>query len=246
MDEPGDILTRASAEGETLAYGDHPDHVVEYFAPDGAPRAVVLFIHGGFWRAAYDRAHVRPLANALARHGYAVVAPEYRRTGGGGGWPHTFDDIRAALTWWRGEAHRRGLGGPAILSGHSAGGHLALWAASFFTGAAGVVPLAPVADLTACANDSVGGDAAVLLMGGTPSDLPDRFAEADPMLLPVDVPVRIVHGVEDDTVPVDMSRRYAREHGAGLRELPATGHFEVIDPLSSAWGDVLAAIGALT
>ena len=66
--------------------------------PDGRPAPLVIFLHGGFWRAAYGRAHTGPLAESLAADGYAVCAPEFRRTGQpGGGWPGTFDDIAAAV-----------------------------------------------------------------------------------------------------------------------------------------------------
>jgi acetyl esterase/lipase len=100
------------------------------------PAPLVLFLHGGFWRAAYDRAHTGPLATALAGAGFAVCAPEFRRTGQrGGGWPGTFDDVAAATDQLPAIVREVAGAGvissePPILAGHSAGGHLALWAAA--------------------------------------------------------------------------------------------------------------------
>jgi acetyl esterase/lipase len=100
------------------------------------PVPLVIFLHGGFWRSAFDRVHAGPLATALAAAGFAVCVPEYRRTGQrGGGWPGTFDDVAAAVDVLPSRV-RAAVGAglisaePVLLAGHSAGGHLALWAAS--------------------------------------------------------------------------------------------------------------------
>ncbi|NEA10051.1 alpha/beta hydrolase, partial [Streptomyces sp. SID10692] len=73
----------AVAPDRTAAYGDHPDQVVDFYAPrdgrTGAP--LVVLLHGGAWRSPYDRAHVSPLADFLARRGFAVANVEYRRGG---------------------------------------------------------------------------------------------------------------------------------------------------------------------
>ena len=234
-----DVLERVAPAGRALAYGGDPNQLIELYTTEGRPDAVVVFLHGGFWRDAYDRVHARPLANALVEHGYAVALVEYRRTGGGGGWPSTFDDVRRAVTVLRHDTDPRV---PLILAGHSAGGHLALWAASTSTRFAGVVALAPVTDLVACETDGVGGDAVTLLLGGTPTEQSTRYASVDPMALDALPNVSIVHGVDDSEVPVDMSRRYAKEKGADLVEMSDTGHYELIDPLSRQWTTVLDAI----
>lgn len=83
-----------------------------------------MLLHGGFWRPEYDRAHTGPLANALAAAGHLVAIPEYRRSG----WPDTFDDVAAALDLLAGPLPHP-VTGHTTLVGHSAGGHLALWAA---------------------------------------------------------------------------------------------------------------------
>ena len=247
--------------------GGVPAAAVPAVGAGAAP--LVIFLHGGFWRATFDRAHTGPLATALAAAGFVVCVPEFRRTGQrDGGWPGTFHDVAAAVDVL--PSRIRGAVGadlisdePALLAGHSAGGHLALWAASRHQlppgtpwrtpggQTRGVVALAAVSDLPACHALGLGRGAAQALLGGGPGRYPDRYHRADPMqLLPVGCPVRLVHGSEDDTVPCAMSRDYAaRARAAGddivLDELPGAGHFDVIDPLSSWWPRVQAAFAAL-
>jgi acetyl esterase/lipase len=227
----------------------------------------VIFLHGGFWRAAYDRAHTGPLAEALAAEGFAVCAPEFRRTGEpGGGWPGTFDDVAAAVdalpAMVADAAGGRANPARVVLAGHSAGGHLALWAAGRarlpedspwhlgHVACVGVVSLAGACDLARAARLRLGQGAAVDLMGGGPSRVGDRYRAADPMgLVPTGVRVRLVHGVADDVVPARLSEDYAARAGSAGDDvacelLDGCGHFEVIDPLSGAWPAVLGAFAA--
>ncbi len=136
--DPRAVLTRPAPEPDrTVAYGDAPDQVADLRLPAGAgpARPLVVVVHGGFWRAEYDRRHTGPLAAALAAHGYPVAQLEYRRTGQpGGGWPGTLTDVLtgvAELPVLAAEAlpGRVSLAAP-ILVGHSAGGHLALYVAA--------------------------------------------------------------------------------------------------------------------
>lgn len=279
--DPAEILTRpAPPPDATIRYGPGPDNIADVRLPSGGgPRGasagsgqpLVVVLHGGFWRAAFDRKHVGPMAAALAAEGYLVCVPEFRRVGqAGGGWPGTFDDVAAAVDRLPLLVAAIAPGacdpGRLLLLGHSAGAHLALWAAGRHllprdvpwradAGSppriAGVAALAPVSDLVACHRQRLGGGAAADLLGGGPEQHPQRYAVADPArLIPLGVSVRIVHGITDDRVPCEMSRSYAaRAHSAGddafLEELPGCGHFEVIDPRSAAWPTVLAAIHAL-
>jgi acetyl esterase/lipase len=267
-------LTRPARPADiVLRYGELPEQVADLRLPEAFGREtvpeppawpLVIFLHGGFWRAAFDRTHTGPLAAALAAEGFAVCTPEYRRVGQvGGGWPGTLDDIAAAVDLLPGlaAAATGGLVDPAraLLGGHSAGGHLALWAASRHrlpanspwrsrrSSPAVVVGLAAVSDLIACYQQRLGDGAAVALIGGGPERYPDRYAAADPaLLLPIGVRVRLVHGTADDRVPCQLSLDYAaRARAAGdtvdCETLPGIGHFEVIDPLSTVWPRVVAA-----
>jgi acetyl esterase/lipase len=229
----------------------------------------VIFLHGGFWRARFDRAHTGPLAEALAAAGFAVCTPEFRRTGQeGGGWPGTFDDVAAAVDALPRLVAAAAEGaadvvdvGRVVLGGHSAGGHLALWAAGRSrlpaaapdrwrlpgSGLVGVVSLAGVCDLAGCFRQGLGGGAAGDLMGGGPDVVGERYAVADPMgLVPTGTAVRLVHGTRDRIVPVQFSKDYAAGAAAAGDDVRCDlvrggGHFGVIDPLSRAWPLVLEA-----
>jgi len=92
-----------SAPDFTVAYGPLPEQIADIRLPPpgSAPKPLVIFIHGGFWMAEWDRAHAAPLAAGLAADGYPVASLEFRRVGmPGGGWPGTFDDVAAVSQRW--------------------------------------------------------------------------------------------------------------------------------------------------
>jgi dipeptidyl aminopeptidase/acylaminoacyl peptidase len=244
MSDSREVLTRPAPPPDlTFSYGPHPDHVIDVRLPVRLPGPLVVMIHGGFWRSAYDRTHTGPLTAALAAAGYVVAIPEFRRTGQeGGGWPGTFDDVAAALDAVPGLLAPYSSEEPPLVLGHSAGGHLALWAASR-TPVRAVVSLAGCVDLSLCSALGLDDGATDLLLGGTPDSVPDRYASADPMELPTpSAPVVLLHGTADDRVPLAVSRSYAARTGVPLVELPRTGHFALIDPLSPAWPSVLRCV----
>ncbi|MEV6056720.1 alpha/beta hydrolase [Streptomyces sp. NPDC052107] len=147
-------MSGAPAASLPLVFGDHPDQVTDLYLPDGTEPGLplLLFFHGGFWRAEHDRGHVTGFVRDLAAEtGCAVAGVEYRRVGGAGGWPVMLTDTARAAAG-RIDPER------VVYVGHSAGGHLALWAAlrhRLPEGAPGrtatpptVLALAPTADLT--------------------------------------------------------------------------------------------------
>ncbi|HLR97305.1 MAG TPA: alpha/beta hydrolase [Jiangellaceae bacterium] len=253
-----DVLTRHARPADLhIQYAEHEDGLVDVWLPpdDSAPAPLVLVLHGGFWRAAFDRTHLGPMCEALAARGFAAAAPEYRRVGGAGGWPTTFDDIARAVEQVPSEiaglAGNRVRRAPAVLVGHSAGGHLALWAVSHRRSpatAAGVVALAPVADIVAARRAGLGNGAVDELLAELPSD---QHKLVDPVrLLPAGTPTVLVHGTADDRVPVSQSRDYrsAAVHAGDdcrLAELDGVGHFALIDPGATAFDVVVEAITRL-
>ncbi|MFJ8661163.1 alpha/beta hydrolase [Streptomyces sp. NPDC093795] len=257
----------AVAPDASAAYGEHPDQVIDFYAPrGGATRApLVVALHGGAWRAPYDRRHLTPFVDFLARRGFAVANVEYRRgsdiprQGGAapaaGRWPETFDDVAAALDAVPAlaAAHLPGADtGRIVLTGHSAGGQLALWAAARHVlppgspwrlpappPLRGVVALAPIAHFGRAVELGVCGGAVTELLGG-PSTYEERAAYTDPSaLLPTGIATTVVQGREDLDVPYGVADAYAEAAACagetvGLTLLEGVGHFPLIDPSADA------------
>lgn len=233
-----------------FAYGDDPSQWGDLYLPDGVPRGVVVVIHGGFWLAEYDYELGAPLAASLADAGWAAWNLEYRRVGGGagggGGDPATFDDIHAGID----KLADLGLDLSTVIAlGHSAGGHLATWAASrgrFAQWSGGValthvISQAGVLDLVAADQADLGGGAVATFLGHAPG--PDD-APLDPIQqVPLDVPLWCVHATDDITVPISQSTSYveaATAAGATAELVEVAGdHFTVIDATSAAWARTL-------
>jgi acetyl esterase/lipase len=210
----------------------------------------VLVVHGGFWRASYDRSHAAAQAAGLSEAGWHVAVGEYRRAGmHGGGWPGTFEDIAALVAAVDTDPD---LPGPLVLMGHSAGGHLVAWAANqvWADRLAAVVVLAGCVDLQATDRLHLGADAARDFLGDPAVEV-DAWHEADPMsALPPRVPVRLVHGELDRDVPVSVTDAYLREArrlggDVGLDVVLDAGHLSVIDPDSPAWPRVLTVLDSV-
>lgn len=243
----------------SIPYATGAHRFGELTLPAGDVRGLVVVVHGGFWRHAYDLSLGRPLAADLAAHGLAAWNIEYRRVGGGGGWTATFDDVAAAVDALAGPV-QEAAGGLLPLDrvvglGHSAGGHLAAWLAArpgLPPGAPGAAPAvrlcgavsqAGVLDLVDAAERGVGGGAVVDLVGGPPTAVPDRYALASPIArVPIGVPVIGVHGTADANVPLRQTERFAAASGDRAVVLPGVDHFAVIDPTTSAWAACRAAV----
>ena len=236
---------------ERIAYGGDAAQFGELHVPVGASRpGVVVVVHGGFWRAAYDLSLGTPLAESLAAHGWTAWNIEYRRVGNGGGWPTTFDDVSAAvdlLDTLDVDTSR------VVTVGHSAGGHLATWLAGRRdpgVRVTGVIAQAGVIDLQGAMRDNLGNGAVAAFVGGRRDEVPERYALADPMAhVPLDVPVVCVHAPADDTVPIAQSESYvaaATAAGGDARLIRASGdHYTLIDPYSPDWEIVLDVLPTL-
>ena len=235
------------------AYGDHPSQWGELHVPARDSRGTVVVIHGGFWRERYDASLGTPLAADLAERGWTCWNLEYRRVGNDGGWPATFDDVALGID------HLAELDVPTdrvVTLGHSAGGHLATWAAARgrFTRWApervrvtGVVSQAGVLDLSHAVDETLGGGAVLELLGDADGL---SIEEVDPQRqIPLDVPVWAVHAPDDEVVPVHYSEDYvsaAQRAGARAELVPVPGgHFGVIDVTSPAWDRVVAVLDSV-
>ncbi|PNI08590.1 alpha/beta hydrolase [Arthrobacter sp. AFG7.2] len=230
--------------------------------PDGGThRGVVVVIHGGYWRSKYGAELGEPLAEDLAAHGLAAWNLEYRRAGNGGGWPYTFQDVLAGIDKLADLAPVHGLDLSRVVAlGHSAGGHLAVWAAGrdrlgelglegehHEVGTqrggvrlTGVVSQSGVLDLAEAERLNLSDGAVANFLGGPSSDFPDRHRCADPMsALPLDIPVYAVHAAGDEDVPLAMSAAYVKASAstpmpAQLVTVPG-GHYALIDPQAEAY-----------
>jgi acetyl esterase/lipase len=236
----------------THNYGSHPSQLGELFLPAGTgPHPVAIVVHGGYWRAHYDRSLMESLCIDLSAHGLAAWNLEYRRVGAGGGWPDTFLDVAAGIDFLA------DVDAPLDLSrvlavGHSAGGQLALWAAVRSTlpadapgseprvaihaavSQAGVLDLALAAELMPSSTPT-----RALL--GDPAEHFERYVLTSPReRLPLGIPHLVLHGERDDTVSMRIATSYAAAATAAgdpceLVVLSHTGHFEHLDAGAEAW-----------
>ncbi|WEF32678.1 alpha/beta hydrolase family protein [Pseudoduganella chitinolytica] len=246
-----------------VAYGPAPSQFAELFRPAGnGPFPVVVLIHGGCWTVEFGGiTQMRNMAGALKAQGIAVWNVEYRRHDeAGGGYPGTYQDIATAVDRLKQEApaHRLDLA-RIVAVGHSAGGHLAQWAASRHRLPAwspayardplalpAVISLGGLADLrhqaalikSSCERDTV-------QLAGTPTAArPDVFADTSPAeLLPAAIRTILIHGEHDIVSPPSTGTAYAaRARAAGdaaeVIVLPGASHYDEVAATSPAWAIV--------
>lgn len=262
-----DILDRTPPAADLrLPYSDLPLQFGDLWLPKpsvGRKHPLVVFVHGGWWSAAYGLAYTGFLCAAMRSLGVAVWSLEYRRVGdAGGGWPGTMQDVALGMDHVLKLAAVYPIDTKRVIAaGHSAGGQLAFWLAARHhiphtselaksqpnlalkgvVALAGAVDLRLTIDLGGFFSFSNGGPAVKALMGGTPKDVPDRYAAADPgELLPLGIPQMLVQGSEDDQIPLALPARWAdnaRRQGdpVEVHIVAGAGHFDVVDPESKAW-----------
>ena len=238
--------------------------------PAGQRAPVVVFLHGGWWKAAYGLDYGGFLCDALKHDGVATWSIEYRRVGdAGGGWPGTFEDVAAGYDFLDVLAKSYPLDlSRMIVAGHSAGGHLAFWLAGRphipeqgllnelrrrrpmrgLVALAGAVDLRLTIDLSGWFTFAHDKHEVITFMGGTPAEEPDRYKAGNPGdLLPLNVPQWLVQGVEDDQIPSQLPVRWA-ERGRQIGErvevemISGADHFDIVDPQSGAWAKVRAVL----
>jgi len=250
-----------------VAYGAAPSQFAELFVPAGdGPFPVALIAHGGCWCKEYAGiSQMRNIAGDLQGQGVAVWNIEYRRFDEeGGGYPGMYLDVATAVDLLRSLAAEWRLDlSRVVLVGHSAGGHLAQWAASrarlprsspLFVEdplpVATVISLGGLADLrneeqlikTSCERDIV------QLAGIASAARPDIFSDTSPVeLLPSGVRTVLIHGEFDTISPLRAGQDYARRAQAAGDQaevivLPGGSHFDEVAATSPSWAIVSAQI----
>lgn len=226
----------------TLRYAAHADGVVDLHVPTASDATrVVVLLYSGFWTTPAHREHVRPLARALARDGFVVASPGYRRVGPGegGSWRRTGQDVVNAITALPGLLGEIGLRPVWIdVVGHSAAGHLALWLATAAP-LDRVVALAPVCDLREVVRRGLGSDTARAFFGEIDVDAVDpmRLLDRRPATA-----ITVLHGTRDGIVPIDLARGLVARHPwIELVEVDAD-HDEVGEPHGPAYSALVAAL----
>jgi dipeptidyl aminopeptidase/acylaminoacyl peptidase len=253
---------------QLIHYGSDLNQFAQLRFPNGrGPFPLLFVVHGGFWQSVYDLSHIGHLCRALSSKGVITCSIEYRRIGNpGGGWPGTFQDVSLAtrnILQKMSNDSRFDEDRTAIV-GHSAGGHLALWSVGSHRisttsqlyndqrpDIGGAVSLAGVSDLRLAWEQRLGRGIVTRLMGGTPDEHPDRYDAGSPIeLLPTGSRHVLVHGTNDNTVPISQSEAFVEKaeklgDRASLVRLEGVGHYELIDPESAAWPVVVRAILSL-
>lgn len=256
----------ASEPTAVVPYGADKLQVGELRLPGGkGPFPVAMVIHGGCWTKGYATArNTAPLASALTAKGIATWNVEYRQVGdAGGGWPGTFADWGAATDQLRVLAKRYPLDlKNVVVTGHSAGAHAALWVASRGKLAKGNALRGsnPLPVRAAVAIDGpgdiaglVGPDAAICgkpviapLMGGTPEQVPDRYAQGSPAaMLPLGVPQVMLPSTVLSDEAAESYRAAGVAKGDRVTVVPAAAgadHFNLIAPGEPQFEPTLRAI----
>lgn len=244
--------TPSATRCRRFSYGSGKDQYGELMLPHGRVRGTVVLLHGGYWLPGYPAEQMHPLADALARRGLATWNLEYRRLQGGGGYPATLEDVAAGMDRLT-RIGRPDLTRTVVLLGHSAGGQLAVWAASRTSATPGgepalrpraVVSLSGVLDLTGGSEEALGNGVIEEYLGGSPAQAPRAYELADPTrLVPCPAPVYAVQAADDRVVPASQAEAYvAADRAAGGRAAVVSvpgGHLDLIRPDGPAWPRIL-------
>ena len=248
------------APDAVIDYGPAPVQGIDVFLPktDG-PHPVVILIHGGCWmKSTASRGQLRAIGRELATRGMAVWSIGYRRVDeDGGAYPGIFQDVAQAIDLLPANAAKYNLDTSRVVAvGHSAGAHLALWAASRAklppTSAAYVANPFPVRTVIGLGGlgdiERASGLAAVCgativpaLLGRPSAARPDIYADTSPSkLLPNGTQIVMITGAEDQVTPPVYARTYVDEVKAagGTAELlivPDAAHFDVVTLGTPAW-----------
>ena len=223
------LVAAQRSPARRISYGDDPQQHLDLRT---AGDRLAVLVHGGFWRPMWSMDTMDLIAVDLAERGWSVANVEYRRTGTGGGWPNTRDDVVAAA-----HSAMTAVGTTsATLIGHSAGGQLALMAALELGASVTVVSMGGVNDMELAVVDDLGSGAARAFLGDTEPQ------HASPQLHPHQGRVIIAHGAHDTRVPARYGTAYAEAHSAELMLAADGDHFRFLEPADTMWTDLVKAI----
>jgi hypothetical protein len=219
------------------------------------PFPLAVIYHGGCWAGMGGTSNVGALASFLTRNGVATWTPSYRELGSDGGWPNTFTDWAQGLGYVQTLAETYPLDLKRItVMGHSAGVTPVMWLPTGHMGddviKADLPPVraAVVLDGPMRIADFVGVDQAVCgqpviatMMGGSPAEVPARYAMLDPLankplvkrLLVVDGALpdpdpAMIEGLRAQGIAVEVIRVAQDQHFNHL--VPGTKDFAAIGP----------------
>lgn len=248
----------------TTGNRDDDQNWADLFLPPGEHEAgdvpLVVLIHGGAWKSEIGADVFVTFARRLAERGLAVYNVEYRRVGAGGGWPTTFADVAAALDYI--PKVKKAVPSlnidDVVVAGHSAGGQLSMWAGTRHklenddVGSKPtfqpkrVISLSGPIDMRTAVR--MGDKNIVEALSGGPDEVPDRYAEVDPIQnIDPSIPVIAMNGDKDRIVPAVLSQNYvraARAQGAKADMVLMRGinHVQIVDPGNPQFVTVLETI----
>ena len=238
-------------------YGDDPEQFADLYVPaDHGPHPVLIVVHGGGFLAERTLAGIAPACAALAEHGLAVWSVEYRRVGNeGGGWPGTWHDLASGADKLRDIEREHELDLSRVVTlGHSAGTSLAFWLAARHKvrpssgiyrddplPVMGAISVAGGLDQRAAYAYSRGGGIWKFMFGGSPEEVPERYAATNPRdMLPLGIPQLLIHGDADQVIHISWSKSYYQIAAAAgervrLVVIDNADHIGVRDPSSEFW-----------
>ena len=230
---------------QKIAYGNDPEQFALLWriqtGENHQAKPLVILIHGGCWLSAYDIQHTYALSTGLAQAGFNVWSLEYRRSGKtGGGWPDTFEDIKAGVLASSRFNEAEFPLTNSVVVGHSAGGHLALLAGAEFDSLHAVIGMAAITDI---AEYAMGTNSCQKVtkdfMQGLPEDKPTEYQAANPSKQVLHGNTILLQGDKDNIVPAFQLAQLQRK---GVK-LQGVGHFDWIHPGSQAFAELVKQLG---
>lgn len=216
-----------------LRYGPGERETYDLFEPDGAAQGTVIFIHGGYWLR-FDPSYFSHLAAGPLARGWAVAMPAYDLA------PNKRIQEITVQVAGAIDAIAADRSGPIVITGHSAGGHLAARmgnedvALAARERVARIVPISPISDLGPLMKTTMNGDLRI--------DAVEALLESPARRPAPDCPVTVWVGEEERPAFLHQARMLSRLWCADAVIAPDKHHFDVIAPLADPESDLTRAI----